>query len=177
MRSACFPDGKTNRALVGVTPQEIAAAAGFEIPGDAKIIGLRLDRCGRGELLAKEKLFPVMCLRPYDTWEEAVEVSESNLQYEGKGHSCAFFSHDQKHIEYGAERLSVCRFVVNMITTSSLGGTPRTGFAPTGAVGCGSWGGNSISENMDYYHLMNVCRVAYERPPVVIPSNEEIWAE
>ena len=177
MRAACFPDGKTNRKLVGVTPQEIAAEAGFDIPADTKIIGLRLDRCGEGELLAKEKLFPVMCLRPYDTWEEAVEVSEANLQYEGKGHSCAFFSHDQKHIEYGAERLSVCRFVVNMITTSSLGGTPRTGFAPTGAVGCGSWGGNSISENMDYFHLMNVSRIAYERPPVVIPSNEEIWAE
>lgn len=177
LREALFPEGETSRPLVGKTPQVIGEHAGVKVPETACVLGLGVKKYGRDELLAKEKLFPVTAIRAYDTWEEAVEVAETNLQYEGKGHSCAFFSHNQKHIEYAAERLSVSRFAVNLVTTESLGGTKKTGLAPTAALGCGSWGGNSISENLDYKHMMNVCRITYERPVADIPGDDEIWAE
>ena len=177
LRLALFPDGQTSRALVGEQAPVIAKAAGIDVPEETKALGFMADGLAPDDVLRKEKLFVVTGFNGYDTWEEGVAAAEANLQLEGAGHSSAIITNDPEHVKYAAEHISVCRLVVNQITSHSAGGTQRCHYAPSGAIGCGSWGGNSISENLDYHHLMNVVRVAYEMPESVVKTNEELWAE
>lgn len=177
LRAVLFPDGKTSRALVGESAQVIAQAAGIEIPEGIQALGFMADGLAADDVLRKEKLFVVTGFNGYDTWEEGVAAAEHNLSLEGAGHSSAVISENMDHIMYAAEHISVCRLVVNQITSHSAGGTQRCRYAPTGAVGCGTWGGNGISENLDYKHLMNITRVAFEMPEDVVLTNDQIWAE
>ena len=77
----------------------------------------------------------------------------------GAGHSAAVHSNSEEHIRYAGSELPVSRLVVNQASALTAGGSLTNGFAPTTTLGCGSWGGNSISENLDYKHLMNVSRI------------------
>ena len=74
-------------------------------------------------------------------------------------------------------KLPVSRVLVNGIGSSGVGGAYTNGFGPTATLGCGSWGNNSISENLDYIHLINISRIAYTDPTKKIPTHEEIWGE
>lgn len=177
IRNTIFPGGELNKELVGKLPHVIAKAAGIEIPEETRLLAVKVEKYGYDEDLAKEKLFPVIAMRPYETWEEAVKIAEANLDVMGKGHSTMIHSNSQEHIEYAALNISVCRFGINQSSSKCVGGTLTNGLAPTGTVGCGSWGNNSISENLDYKHLMNVSRIVYELDPSVAPTDEEIWAE
>ncbi len=72
--------------------------------------------------------------------------------------------------------LPISRLVVNQASAIAVGGALTNGFAPTTTFGCGSWGGNSISENLDYKHLMNVSRIGNVTESRHVPTDEEIWA-
>jgi succinate-semialdehyde dehydrogenase len=72
--------------------------------------------------------------------------------------------------------LPISRPVVNQPSSLTAGGSLTNGFAPASTLGCGSWGGNSISENLDYKHLMNVSRIGKMITDRKVPSDEEIWA-
>ena len=176
IRKFVFPNGELNKDIVGKKPSEILKAVGIKIPEDTRALFVLVEKYGEEELLAKEKLFPIAAIRPYKTWEEAVEVAEVNLRMEGAGHSVAIHSDNQGKIEYAAEHISVSRFAINAPATKSVGGTLTNGVAPTGSLGCGSWGGNSISENLDFKHLYNVARIICEPANAVVPTHEEIWA-
>jgi len=127
------------------------------------------------DLFGKEKMAPVIAAYKYSTFEEGVEIAEANLSVEGKGHSVAIHSDNIRHIEYAGEKLSVSRFVVNQTCASTAGGSFYNGLAPTNTLGCGSWGHNSISENLDFKHLMNVSRIAYFMKDNHVPDREELW--
>ncbi len=176
LRDACFPDGMINKKLVGKSVQEVAAAAGISL-GEARLIAVKADGPGKADILGKEKMFPVLVFYPYETWEEAVANANANLYIEGKGHSITMHSDNKEHIEYAANNVPVSRFLVNGIGSSGLGGAYVNGLVPTGTLGCGSWGNNSISENLSYIHLVNVSRIAYTNPKAHIPTPEEIWGE
>lgn len=177
VRDTLFPGGEINKDLVGRPPYEIAQAFGENISETTKAIVVKVTKYGDEEILAKEKLFPVLAIRPYQTWEEAVNVAENNLNVMGKGHSTTIHSKEDGHIQYAAEKISVSRFAINQSSTAVVGGTMRNGLAPTGTLGCGSWGNNSISENLDYKHLYNVSRVVFEPEDNVDPTDEEVWGE
>ena len=72
--------------------------------------------------------------------------------------------------------LPISRLVVNQASALTAGGSLTNGFAPTTTLGCGSWGGNSISENLDYKHLMNVSRIGKVIEHKKVPTDEEIWS-
>lgn len=177
LRAVLFPDGETSRDLVGASAITIAEVAGLNVPETTKALGFMADGLAADDVLRKEKLFVVTGFNGYDTWEEGVAAAEAHLQLEGAGHSSAVITDDIDKVMYAAEHISVGRLVVNQITSHSAGGTQRCRFAPSGAIGCGTWGGNGISENLDYHHLMNITRVAYEMPESVVKSNDELWAE
>ena len=82
-----------------------------------------------------------------------------------------------RSVEYAAELLPVSRVGVNMIGSSGLGGGLDNGLNPTATLGCGTWGNNSISENLWWHNLVNIARIAYRLPDKPIPTDEEIWAE
>lgn len=176
LRDVVFKAGHLNKDVVGKPAPEIAAMAGIEIPRDVRVILVRADGTGEEDVLAKEKLCPVVAILPYRTFEEAVEGAKANLLVEGAGHSAALHSADEGHIRMMGVALPISRLVVNQASSLAAGGSLSNGFAPTTTLGCGSWGGNSISENLDYKHLMNVSRIGKVITGKRVPTDEEIWA-
>ena len=175
LREALFEDGKPNRHSIGQSPQKIADLAGISLPEGTRVIVVVVDGTAEAEILGKEKMAPVLSAYSYDNFEDAVEIARRNLEIEGKGHSVSIHSNNIKNIEYAGEELSVSRIVVNQTCATSAGGSYFNGLTPTNTLGCGSWGHNSISENLDYKHLMNVSRVAYLMVDNHKPTEEELW--
>lgn len=175
IREALFQDGAVNRHSVGQSTQKIAELAGIKIPEDTKIIVVEAEGTGDLDLLGKEKMAPVISAYKYDTFEKGIDIARKNLESQGKGHSVSMHSDNVEHIEKVGEELCVSRFVINQVCASSAGGSFFNGLAPTNTLGCGTWGHNSISENLDYKHLMNVSRIAYYMPENPVPSDEELW--
>ena len=174
MRDAMFPGGAMNKKIVGKSAKHVAEAAGINIP-ECKVLVVEAD--DMADILGKEKMFPVITLYKYKTWEEAVEKAYTNLMREGAGHSIALHSNNKEHVEYAAVKCPVSRIVVNQVCASSGGGAFHNGLHGTNTLGCGTWGGNSISENLTYYHLINVARIAYNMADKkAVPTDEQIWA-
>lgn len=171
---AIFPGGIMNKDLVGQSTAKIAEAAGITIPEDTQVILIEAEGYGKGYLLSKEKMCPVMSTYKYDTFEEAVAIAQANLEVEGRGHSVSLQSNNEEHLLYAGERLEVARVLINQICSTSNGGAFTNYLTPTTTLGCCSWGNNSISENFDYKFLINYIRVArrVERP---VPTDEEMW--
>lgn len=175
LRKAIFVDGAMNRHAVGQDVEAIAKLAKIEIPEGTKIIVVEADGSGEEDILAKEKMCPVIAAYKYREFKDGVEIARDNLEREGKGHSVSLHSNNKGNIEYVGEELCVSRFVINQVCASSAGGSFYNGLAPTNTLGCGTWGHNSISENLDYKHLMNISRIAYFMPENNVPTDEELW--
>jgi succinate-semialdehyde dehydrogenase len=175
IRAAMFEEGAMSRHAVGQSVQTIAKLAGLTVPEGTKVIIVEADGSGEKDILAKEKMCPVLAAFRYKTFEEGVEIARDNLEEEGKGHSVSIHSNNKEHIEYAGQELCVSRFVVNQTCATSAGGSFFNGLAPTNTLGCGSWGNNSISENLDYKHLINISRIAYYMKDNHVPTDEELW--
>ena len=177
LRKAMFPTGSIDKNVVGSTPVAIAAKAGLTVPANTRFLLVKLTKGGKEDDLSREKLCPVLCICPYDTWESAVDMAAKNLYNEGAGHSAVLHSNNKAHVEYAAVRLPVSRIGVNLVGSSGLGGGFDCGLNPTATLGCGTWGNNSLSENLWWHHLVNISRIAYQMPDNPVPTDEEIWAE
>ncbi len=175
-RDVVFPDGQLNRDVVGKSCREIGALAGADVPETARIILLPARGAGSEDVLAKEKLCPVVAILPYKDFKEAVAKAKANLLVEGAGHSAGLHSGNEANIRYAGLELPISRLVVNQPCSFAAGGSLTNGFAATTTLGCGSWGGNSISENLDYKHLMNVSRIGKVIADKKVPTDDEIWA-
>jgi succinate-semialdehyde dehydrogenase len=176
-RDLLFIHGHMNKDVVGKTPQAIGAMIGITVPETARIILIPARGAGEDDILAREKLCPVVAILPYDSFTDAVEAARANLLVEGAGHSAAVHSNTEANIRAMGVALPVSRLVVNQASAITAGGALNNGFAPTTTLGCGSWGGNSISENLDYKHLMNVSRIGKIITSRRVPTDEEIWAD
>jgi len=176
LREVVFPGGHLNKDVVGISAREVGKMAGIDVPETARIILLPAKGAGDDDILAREKLCPVVAILPYETFEEAVQKAKANLIVEGAGHSAALHSNDEANIRHAGLELPISRLVVNQPSSLTAGGSLTNGFAPTTTLGCGSWGGNSISENLDYKHLMNVSRIGKVIANKPVPTDEEIWA-
>ncbi|HYR90055.1 MAG TPA: aldehyde dehydrogenase family protein [Terriglobia bacterium] len=175
-RDVVFPDGRLNKDVVGRSCKDIGAMAGVEISETVRIILLPAKGAGTDDVLAKEKLCPVVAILACKSFEEAVAKAKANLILEGAGHSAAVHSNNEANIRSAGLELPVSRLVVNQASSFTAGGSLTNGFAPTTTLGCGSWGGNSISENLDYKHLMNVSRIGKIIKDKRVPTDAEIWA-
>jgi succinate-semialdehyde dehydrogenase len=175
VRNTLFINGVMNKDLVGQSIEKVAEAAGIKLPAGTKAIVVKADGIGREDTLCKEKMCPVIATFKYKTFAEAVEIAIANLEYEGAGHSISLHSNNDENIEYAANHAPVCRVLVNQICSTMNGGSFFNGFAPTTTLGCGSWGNNSISENLDYKHMLNITRIGYYLKDGKVPSEEELW--
>ena len=175
LRETVFPNGIMNKDLVGQSAIKVAEAAGVEVPAGTRVIAVKAEGYGKADLFSKEKMCPVFSTYAYDTFKEAVDIAEANLNVEGKGHTVSLHSYTKEHIEYAGERLPISRLLLNQICSTMNGGSFFNGLAPTTTLGCGSWGNNSISENLDYKHMFNVTRIAYFMKDAVVPTDEEMW--
>lgn len=147
-----------NAKFVGRSPQVIASAAGISIPEGTKVLIGEQNGVGDGNPLSFEKLTTVLAFYTVKDWHEACELSIELLQ-NGIGHTMSLHTED-RNIVMEFTRKPASRILVN--TGSSMGGTgASTGLLPSFTLGCGTWGGSSVSENVSPMHLINIKRVAY----------------
>lgn len=156
------PGGKgIATTVVGKQPQEIARLAGFDIAADAKLLVVDLATVGRGELLSREKLSPVLGFYVEDGWERCCKRAIELLRMGGIGHSLVIHSQDERVIDEFFHEKPAFRISVN--TNSALGAVGyTTGFAPAMTLGPGAWGGSSTSDNITPLHLINLKRLGRE---------------
>lgn len=173
--NAIFVNGAMNKDLVGQSVEKIGEVAGISFPEGTKVIVVKADGYGEASLLSKEKMCPVISSYKYTTFAEAVNIAVANLDVEGKGHSISIHSDNKENIEYAANVVPVSRVLINQICSTMNGGSFFNGFAPTTTLGCGSWGNNSISENLDYKHLINITRIGYYMKDNKVPTDDELW--
>ncbi len=173
LRSTLFQFGEMSKDVVGQSVARLAALSKIDVPKDASVILVQPEDLT--DILGKEKMCPVLAIYTYKDFKEAVDIAKSNLEMEGKGHSVAIHSNETANIEYAGEHLDVSRFLINQTCATSAGGSFFNGLAPTNTLGCGSWGGNSISENLDYKHLINISRIGYFMKDNKVPTDEELW--
>lgn len=176
LRNALFVNGIINRPAVGASASKLAKLSGFEVPEDTKFLFAPAEKtASEGEALGREKLCVVLTLYKYKDFKDGANIAYGNVIHEGTGHSVVIHSNTKEHIEYFGELMPVSRVGVNMIGSSGVGGTLDNGLAPTATLGCGTWGNNSLSENLWWNHLVNISRIAYIIPGTKIPTDEEIW--
>ncbi|WP_189398193.1 aldehyde dehydrogenase family protein [Arenicella chitinivorans] len=175
LRDALFKDGYTNPDLIGQNVQVIAQHAGLDVPKAAKLIVVKSN--GRDDdVLRSEKMCPVLSAFAYKDLHQAISIAKTNLEVRGKGHTCVIHSNTLEHIEKIGAALPVSRIAINEAGSLSVGGTLQNGFVPTGTLGCGFWGNNSTSENLNYQHMLNVQRIGFTMSDKSVPSDAEIWA-
>lgn len=175
LRETIFVNGAINRAVVGQRAYNVCKLAGIEIPEDTTILLLKVDGCGRDEVLAKEILFPTTRLYVYDKFEEAIERAKTNLLMEGAGHSSELWSNNHDHIDMAARLLPAGRVMINQPATCGSG-RQNNGLPQTVSLGCGYWGGNSVYENVNFKQMMNYTIVS-EITDKKILTPEEIMAD
>lgn len=177
IRETLFPGGVMDKDCVGQSAVFIAAKAGVPVPENTRALLVKAIGSGHKDPLSGEKMAPVLALYAYDTWEEAIRIAQENLEVTGKGHSVCLHTHNQENIRYAALRLPVSRLLLNQVCATSNGGSFFNGLAATTTLGCGSWGNNSISENLSWKHLINISRVADIKPGSSVPDDAQIWGD
>lgn len=165
---------------VAVSPQKLALTAGFEIPEDRKFIAVTgggIDEVGKEFFFSSEKLTTLLSLFKYKgEFENALTMMQAVFNVGGKGHSCGIYSFDDEHIHRLGMAAPVSRIMVRQPNNKGNSGSATNGMPPTSSMGCGTWGGNIVSENIALKHYMNTTWVA--RPiPEDMPSNEELFGD
>ena len=178
LRDVVFPGGRLNKDVVGRSPQRDRRDGRRRRARDARASSCCPPKApATKDVLAKEKLCPVVAILPYKTFTGSRGAApRPTCSSKAPGHSAAVHSNNEAHIRYAGVELPVSRLVVNQASAFTAGGSLTNGFAPTTTLGCGSWGGNSISENLDYKHLMNVSRIGKVIANKKVPTDAEIWA-
>ena len=177
IRDTLFIDGTPNKDVIGQSVAKIAALAQISVPDNIRVIVVETDGIGSKDILCKEKMCPVLAVIKYKNFADAVSIAQANLDYEGKGHSVSIHSNNKANIEYAANIIKVSRILINQICATMNGGSFDNGLAATTTLGCGSWGNNSISENLDYKHLINISRIAYYKKVAKVPTDNELWEQ
>lgn len=155
-----LPNHGVNPKVVGKDPAFIAKLAGISVPAHAKVLIAPLAGVGPQWPLSYEKLSTVLAFYEVKDWHEGCERCIQLLEQGGVGHSLAIHSQDEKIIEEFALKKPIFRILVN--TPAALGGVgATTGLSPSFTLGCGTWGGSSVSENVTPLHLINTKRVAW----------------
>lgn len=167
VRKTILINGSLNAKIVGQSAYKIAELAGVKVPESAKILIGEVESVELSEEFAHEKLSPVLAMYRASDFNDALNKAERLIADGGYGHTSSLYVNvttSEAKINEFAERMKTCRILVN--TPSSQGGIGdlyNFKLAPSLTLGCGSWGGNSVSENVGIKHLLNIKTVAERR--------------
>ncbi len=167
VRKTIIINGALNAKIVGQPAHKIAELAGVKTPEDAKILIGEVESVELEEEFAHEKLSPVLAMYRAKNFEDAVSKAERLIADGGYGHTSSLYINavtEREKISYFTEKMKTCRILIN--TPSSHGGIGdlyNFKLTPSLTLGCGSWGGNSVSENVGVKHLVNIKTVAERR--------------
>lgn len=166
VRKTIVINGALNAKIVGQTAHTIAKLAGVDVPVWTKILIGEVESVHIEEEFAHEKLSPVLAMYKAKTFDEAIEKAEQLVADGGYGHTASLYVNvnEKEKMDKHAAAMKTCRILVN--TPSSQGGIGdlyNFKLKPSLTLGCGSWGGNSVSENVGVQHLLNIKTVAERR--------------
>ena len=166
VRKTIIINGALNAKIVGQKAATIAEMAGVKVPENTKILIGEVESVDISEEFAHEKLSPVLAMYRAKTFDEALEKAEHLVADGGYGHTSSLYidTNEKEKMAKHAAAMKTCRIVIN--TPSSHGGIGdlyNFRLAPSLTLGCGSWGGNSVSENVGVKHLINIKTVAERR--------------
>ncbi len=167
VRKAIIINGALNAKIVGQKAAKIAELSGVKVPEGTKILIGEVESVELSEEFAHEKLSPVLAMYKAESFEDALSKAEHLIADGGYGHTSSIYLNEvteKDKLSEFASRMKTCRILVN--TPSSHGGIGdlyNFKLAPSLTLGCGSWGGNSVSENVGVKHLINIKTVAERR--------------
>ncbi len=167
VRKTMIINGSLNAKIVGQNPSTIAALAGIKVPEETKILIGEVESVDISEEFAHEKLSPILAMYKSESFDDALAKAGRLVEDGGFGHTASLYVNEtteREKIDKFAALMKTCRILVN--TPSSFGGIGdlyNFKLAPSLTLGCGSWGGNSVSENVGVKHLLNIKTVAERR--------------
>ena len=167
VRKTIIINGALNAKIVGQSAYKIASLAGVSVPEKTKILIGEVESTELSEEFAHEKLSPVLAMYKASTFDEALDKAYALIEDGGLGHTSSIYLNEyteKEKLEKFTLKMKTCRILVN--TPSSHGGVGDVynfRLAPSLTLGCGSWGGNSISDNVGIKHLLNIKTVAIRR--------------
>ena len=162
---------------VAIRPQQLAEAAGFSIPEDRKFIVVIGDGIGKEHLFSAEKLTTLLAIHKYcGEFENALEKVRAIYEVGGKGHSVGIYSFNEDHIHRLALMAPVSRIMIRQPQSKANAGAFNNGMPMTSSLGCGTWGGNIVSENVHLKHYLNTTWVS---TPIAEdkPSDAELFGD
>lgn len=167
VRKTIVIDGNLNGDIVGQSAYKIAKMAGVNVPEETKVLIGEVESVELEEAFSHEKLSPVLAMYKYKTFEEAVKKADRLVELGGMGHTSVIYADEldaKEHINLFSKTMRTGRILVNMpAAQGAIGDVFNFKLAPSLTLGCGSWGGNAVSENVGVKHLMNIKTVAKRR--------------
>ena len=166
VRKTIIIHGSLNAKIVGQSAFTIAQLAGVEVPEETKILIGEVESVDISEEFAHEKLSPVLAMYKATTFDEALEKAAQLVADGGYGHTSSIYAHPSQteKLAKHAAAMKTCRILVNTPAAhGGIGDLYNFKLAPSLTLGCGSWGGNSVSENVGVKHLINIKTVAERR--------------
>ena len=166
VRKTIIINGSLNAKIVGQSAATIANLSGINVPKDTKILIGEVESVDISEEFAHEKLSPVLALYKAKTFDEAISKSEQLIADGGYGHTASLYINinEADKISKYSEAMKTCRILINTPAAhGGIGDLYNFKLAPSLTLGCGSWGGNSVSDNVGVMHLLNIKTVAERR--------------
>lgn len=178
LQAAMFPGGKLSPAVTAQSVGKICAVAGLTRPAliNAKCLMVEETGTGKAAPFSGEKLSPVMTIYKARDFDHAFSTLRAIYDYQGDGHSCGIHTQNNEQIQRLGMEMTVCRVIVNQAHAIANGGSFDNGLPFSLTMGCGTWGGNSFSENLNYRHFMNTTRIVRVIPPRE-PSVDDIFGD
>lgn len=176
LQQAMFPGGKLSPAVTAQSVAKICSVAGLTRPElvNAKCLMVEETGTGKSAPFSGEKLSPVLALYKARDFDHAFNTLRAIYDYQGDGHSCGIHTTNNEQIRRLGMEMTVCRVIVNQAHAIANGGSFDNGLPFSLTMGCGTWGGNSFSENLNYRHFMNTTRIVRTIPPRE-PSVDDIF--
>ncbi|NJO78392.1 MAG: bifunctional acetaldehyde-CoA/alcohol dehydrogenase [Cyanobacteria bacterium RM1_2_2] len=164
--SQILKDGRLNPAIVGQSVANLAVLAGIEVPAGMKVLIGEVEAVSPEEPFAYEKLSPILAMYRAQTFQSAVDKAEQLITFGGRGHTAVLYTDPTHHqdIDYFETHMQTARVLINTPSSQgAIGDLYNFKLDPSLTLGCGSWGGNSISENVSVHHLLNIKTVTERR--------------
>ncbi|HTP95780.1 MAG TPA: aldehyde dehydrogenase family protein [Burkholderiales bacterium] len=176
LQRAMFPNGKLGSACTAQSVGKICALAGLTRPAlaAARFLMVEENGTGPGHPFSGEKLAPVLAVYRARDFDHAFDITAAIYRYQGNGHSVGIHSEDDAHVLRLGRELTVCRVIVKQSHTFATGGSFDNGLPFSLSMGCGSWGGNSFSDNLNYRHFLNITRIV-RTIPAREPSLDDVF--
>lgn len=165
LKEVAFPGDSVHPSpeVIGQYARDIAKKAGITVPeGKDGVLITRICEIGAADPFSGEKMCPILALYVTNTFEETIDAARRILEYQGTGHTADIHTQDMSVVEPYALAMKASRVLVNQPSATSAGGSKVNSLLPTTTLGCGSWGNNASTDNINVKHVINIKRIAFK---------------